>query len=259
MKFALDKYAHLDSPIHRCDVRFKLIGFLALAFAFSFVDELYLLPAMVLVTAAMCLVSKLPASFILARWRYPSYFLIVVVVLLPFFSGDTVVLNIGPVNLYTEGFIAVILIATRFLSILTIGIILFGTAPFLTTIKAMRALGLPSILADMMLLTFRYLFEIGDYLERMRTSMALRGFSAKGFSLKSLVTLGWLGGSIIVRSYERSEWVYKAMILRGYGNSLSPRSEFKSSYNDILALALLLVIAAGFVTGDIILGYGSGT
>ena len=254
MKFALDRYAHLDSSIHRWDVRFKLIGFLALAFAFSFVNELYILPAMVLVTAAMCLASKLPVEFILTRWRYPSFFLIVVVVLLPFFSGDTVIFNLGSINLYKEGFVSVILIATRFLSILTIGIILFSTAPFLTTIKAMRALGLPSILADMMLLTFRYLFEIGDYLERMRTSLALRGFRAKGFNLKSLVTLGWLGGSILVRSYERSEWVYQAMILRGYGNSISPRSEFKSRYSDILALILLLLISAGFVTSDIILG-----
>jgi len=257
MKLALDEYAHLDSLFHRWDSRCKLVGFLAVIFAFSFVRDLHMLLAMVLVTVTIYIVSRLPVSFMLSRLRYPSLFLLALVLILPFLAGQTIVMSIGPLDVRHEGLIAALLIATRFLCILTIGLILFGTTPFLTTIKAMRALGLPSILADMLLLSFRYLHEIGGDLQKMQTAMSLRGFHKHRFSLRGLRILAWLGGSILVRSYERSEWVYKAMLLRGYGHAPHPRAEFHTHSRDIITLGVFLLIAAGFVAGQILFGLGS--
>lgn len=254
MKFILDQHAHLDSPIHRWDPRMKLVAFLILIFAFSFVDELYLLPAMALTTAVIFTISRIPISFILARLRYPSFFLFVVVIMLPFLSGSDVLFNIGPLEVNEEGCEAALVISVRFFSIITLGLILFGTAPLLTSIKAMRSLGLPAILADMTLLTFRYLFEIGNYLHQMETALRLRGFQAKRFSLRGFSTLAWLGGSILVRSYERSEWIYRAMIMRGYGqNAAISESSFQISIRDILGLGLLVLVASGFVTAQVML------
>lgn len=253
MKFGFDEYIHLGSPLHRWDPRYKLIGLLALIFSFAFVRDLRMLLAMVLVTAALYIISRLPVSFMLTRLRYPSFFLLVVILMLPFLSGQTILVSIGPFDVRQEGLLAALLIATRFLSILTVGLVLFSTAPFLTTIKAMRAIGLPSILTDMALLAFRYIFEIGDYLHRMETSMRLRGFRERRFSIQGLGILAWMGGSILVRSYERSEWVYKAMILRGYGHAAHPRNEFQACPGDMIALGVTLLIAAGFIVGDILI------
>ncbi len=253
----IDEYSDLGSPLHRWEPRCKLIGFMVLIFAFSFVRDLRMLLAMVVVTIAIYIISKLPVSFMLRRLRYPSFFLLVVVLTLPLVSGQTIVMSIGPLDVRQEGLLAVLLIATRFLSILTIGLILFGTAPFLTTIKAMRALGLPAILADMVLLSFRYLHEIGSDLQKMQTSMNLRGVHQRRFSLRGLRIPAWLSGSILVRSYERSEWVYKAMILRGYGHAPHPRSEFQTHARDVITLGVFFLLAAGFIAGDILYGHGS--
>jgi cobalt/nickel transport system permease protein len=252
MSFGIDEHIHLASPLHRWDPRFKLIGLMALIFAFSFVRDLRILPAMVLVTAAVYAVSRLPVSFMLTRLRYPSFFLLAVVLLLPFLSGQTVVASIGPLDLRQEGLQAVLLIATRFLCILTIGLVIFGTASFLTTLKAMRALGLPAILTDMALLAFRYLYEIGDYLHRMETAMRIRGFRGRRLSLHGLGVLASLGGSILVRSYERSEWVYKAMITRGYGHARPPKDEFQAGSADVVALGITFLVAAAFVAAEIL-------
>jgi len=252
MKLAIDEYAQLDSPLHRWETRCKFIGLIVLIFAFSFVQDIRMLPAMVLITAAIYAVSRLPVSFLLTRLRYPSIFLLVVVLLLPFTSGQTVVMSIGTLDVRQEGLITVLLIAIRFLSILTIGLVLFGTAPFLTTIRSMRALGLPAILTDMALLSFRYLGEMGNDLRRMETSMRLRGFHERRLSKRGLSVLAWLGGSILVRSYEQSEWVYKAMILRGYGQVTHTRDEFRASSSDVVVLVIILLIAAGLVVGDIL-------
>ena len=254
MKFVLDQHAHLNSPIHRWDPRFKLVGFLVLIFAFSFISELTLLPVLALITLAIFFFSKIPGSFILNRLRYPSFFLFVVVIILPFISGSDVVASAGPIDINREGLEAALLISVRFFSILTLGLILFATAPLLTSIKAMRSLGLPAILADMTLLTFRYLFEIGNYLHQMETALRLRGFNARRFSRRGFSTLAWLGGSILVRSYERSEWIYQAMIMRGYGqNSNLAQHDFKADTYDIAVLVIALMISGGLITAQVML------
>jgi len=252
MNIGVDEYVHLASPLHRWEPRCKLIGLMALIFAFSFVGNLSILPAMVGVTAALFIVSKLPVSFMLTRLRYPGLFILAVILILPFVSGQTVVLSIGPLDVRQEGLISVFSIATRFFSILTIGLVLFSTTPFLTTIKSMRALGLPSILADMAFLFFRYLFEISDDLRRMEMAMRLRGLRVRRFSLHALRTLAWLGGSILVRSYERADRVYKAMILRGYGHAGRSQYDLRASSRDLIALGVILMVAGGFIAGDIL-------
>ncbi len=254
MNFTLDEHSHLNSPIHRWDPRFKLIGFLLLIFAFSFISELSILPAMLAVTAGTFLISRIPASFVLMRLRYPSFFILIIVLSLPFISGSDVIFSIGALEFNREGAEAALLIAVRFFSILTIGLILFSTAPLITSIKAMRALGLPTIIADMTLLTFRYLFEIGNYLHQMETALRLRGFNARRFSLKGLSTLSWLGGSILVRSYERSDSIYKAMILRGYGQPNNVvQNEFQSTAGDIIVLGIFTTIAGAFIAIELLL------
>jgi cobalt/nickel transport system permease protein len=165
------------------------------------------------------------------------------------------VVSLGPFDLHEDGLFSALLIAIRFVSILTVVLVLFGSAPFLKTIKAMRALYLPALLADMILLTFRYLNELGDDLRRMRTSMKLRGFRSKHFSIRGLRTLAWVGGSLLVHSYERSDTVYKAMILRGYGNTPRPKEEFKSTLYDWSLFIIFLAVAVGFVVGDVLLDH----
>jgi cobalt/nickel transport system permease protein len=144
------------------------------------------------------------------------------VVLLPLTVGETVLAQWGWFTLRQEGLQATGLILGRFLSILTLGFILLGTTPFLTILNTMRRLGLPVILADMTLLAYRYLYEIADTLATMQQAMRLRGFGqAKQRWLRingqAMQQRAMLAGNLLIRSYEQSERVYKAMRLRGYG------------------------------------------
>lgn len=254
----IDEYAHLDSPFHHWELRSKLIGFLVLIFAVSFVSQPLMLAAAAVISLSVFIVSGLPWSFLLRRLRYPSFFLLALLLIIPFVTGQTIVMSLGPLDLRQEGIAAVAVIAARFLSILVLGIVLFGTAPFLDTIRSMRALGLPPIMADMVLLTFRYLHEIGSDLEKMQTAAGLRGFRFHPFNLKELSVPAWLSGSLIVRSYERSEWVYKAMLLRGYGCSgADRRSDFIITGEDMFRITVFGLLAAVLVAGDTWLGNGA--
>ncbi len=231
MAFAsLDAYVHGSSIIHRWRPALKLVSLLLLMFAFATVHQLVLLPAMVGVTALLYGFSGLPLSFLRHRLSYPGLFILAVVVLLPLTAGDTVLWQWGWITLRKEGIEAMVLVVCRFVSILTIGFILLGTTPFLTIIQTMRSLGLPVILADMTLLAYRYLYEIADTLSTMQQAMRLRGFGSSKqrwfrFNLRIVQQLATLTGSLLIRSYEQSERVYKAMRLRGYGYGAHPESK----------------------------------
>ncbi|MDY7015453.1 MAG: cobalt ECF transporter T component CbiQ [Cyanobacteriota bacterium] len=254
-----DQYTYLNSPIHRWETKPKLVSLVLLIFAFAFVRDWVLLPAMLGVTAVLYAVSKLPLSFLFEQLRYPSFFLLGIVALLPFFSGETVLWQWGAIALHREGLQATLLIAGRFLSIVTLGLILLKTTPVLKLIEAMRSLGLPSILTDMTLLTYRYLFEIADSLAAMQRAMRLRGFRSQVKPRKILQPdrqeiqgIALLAGTLLVRSYEQSERVYKAMRLRGYGLPSTPSSKglwregWGGKSSKIAAIAVVL-IALGFI------------
>ncbi len=216
MKLLLDKYAHLNSLIHSWHTQPKFIALISLIFAFAFIQKLILLPVIFVLTIIIFYLSKLPFSFLLSRLRYPSMFILGVVILLPWLVGKTIIFQLGFLQLKQEGCLLVLLIVTRFICILTVTIVLFGTAPFFTSLKTFRKLGLSPIISDMMLLTYRYLEELGDRLLRMQRALQLKGFNHHNFRPRNLKVIASLMGSLLVRSYEDSKLVYQAMILRGY-------------------------------------------
>lgn len=219
MKLALDRYAYLESPIHRWQQEYKLIGLLGLIFAFSFVQSLVLLPIIILISVVFFWLSRLPFTYLISRLRYPGWFILAVVALLPFTVGNTVFWEWGWFSIKQEGLQTALLIVVRFLCILTLSIVLFGTAPFLQSIKALRSLGLPRAMVDMTLLSYRYLEELAETLNTMQKAIQLRGFNYHQLNLRYLQVIANLVGSLFVRSYERSNRIYHAMILRGYGSS----------------------------------------
>lgn len=252
-QLGLDRYANLDSLIHGWEPRTKLVGLLVIIFAFSTIQDWRLLLPMYLITAALFLLSKLPVHFLGSRLKLPGVFIAFLVILLPFISGSTELFRVGPIALRQEGLFNAWIIASRFICIIAVTLVLFGTAPFLTSIKALRGLGLPDILADMILLTYRYLFEMADTLQAMRTAIRLRGFDGGKFSMDNLKTLSSLIGSLLVRSYEQAEQVYNAMILRGYGSGRMTADGFRTTAVDIGLTVIAIGLAVGLVGAQWIL------
>lgn len=256
MNLEMDAYVKLGSPLHQWSSRAKLLGLGALIFGFSTVKSLWLVPWMLGITIVLYGVSRLPVSFLRSRLRYPGLFLLGVVVALPLMSGETVLWQWGALSLRQEGLLLMVIVASRFLSIITVGVILLGTTPFLELIGALRALGLPSLLTDMALLSYRYLFDITDHLSQLRQAMRLRGFSRSHHHLRTPGSFTWrtwqqlatVAGTLLIRSYEQSERVYRAMRLRGYGlNPRSPQTQVQEQWTDVAGLVACITISIVFV------------
>ena len=276
MKFYLDEYAHLNSILHRWHPAYKIIGLIILIFAFASVRNIVLIPLILIITGILYLTAKLPISFLINRLQYPSLIILGIVGLLPFFSGTNIIWQYSIISIKLEGLQALLLITTRFIAIITITLILFGTTPFFTIIKTFRNWGLSPILGDMILLTYRYLFTIFDQLAILEKSAQLRGFNFRKFTRKNLEVYANLIGNLLIRSYEQSHRIYQAMQLRGYGqvriinniidNSESDADNYKiNNYKinrqfmqkylnlDSILLIIIILISLLIITLEIIL------
>ncbi len=238
----LEDLAVLDSPIHRWEPRTKLIGLIIFIFTIAFLSQIRLLLIALSIAGLLFAISKIPLSFLLKSLRIPAFFIAIIGIMLIFFSSGTTLFSIGPINIKKEGLEAAATIGIRFFSIITLVIVLFGTTQFVSLMKALRSFGLSNILIDMAIFTYRYLFELLEQLEQLQLSMRLRGF--KKNKLKNITKIASLMGTLLIRSYEKSERVYNAMALRGYGQQAYYTTDLKAEVYDLLSLIAIILISS---------------
>lgn len=239
------------SLLGRWEARLKVPVLLLLVFSFAFVRDLILLPLLVVLAAITYAISGLPLRHLMNRLRLPGFFLLAMAVILPFWSGQTIIWQLGPLALRQEGLLGLLLIAVKFFSILTVVIALFGTTSLPQLTVALRTIGIPWLITDLLLFTYRYLFQLASDMRRMRTAARLRGFT--GTSFLALKPLAFIAGTMLVRSQEQSERVFHAMTLRGYGNSSLPLPIFRPLPVDYLLLAVAASLSVILILLQVIL------
>lgn len=127
-------------------------------------------------------------------------------------------------------------------------IILTATTRFPDLMVAFRQLKVPKVFVAIISLMWRYLFVIADEVSSMaraRTSRSSRmpGFRPGGTLAWRANVTGGMAGSLFLRSLERSDRVYAAMLSRGYNGDLPERpiAPLSSANRTVLAAGLLLL------------------
>jgi len=89
----------------------------------------------------------------------------------------------------------------------------------------------------------RYLELIADELGRMRVAMTARGYDPRWIWQAKPIAAS--AGAMFIRSYERGERVYDAMLSRGYQGSMPDLGHKRASHSDwrtAITLPLLGII-----------------
>ena len=251
---ALDTYRPRASLIHRLDARVKL------ALAVFFIVDAALVPdgawaAFGLLTAlawAAVLLSRLGMLSVQRRSLIALPFALAAVTII-FTTPGRPVLRLSvlgwPVSVSDAGL-------TRFVSVLLksylsvqMAVLLTGATPFPDLLRAMRSLGLPKVLVATVGFTYRYAFVIGDEAVRMLRARAARSGSPDGVGGGSLFwrarVAGGMVGSLFLRSIERSERIYAAMLARGYdGEARALRAPSLHRRDLLTAVPFALVMVA---------------
>jgi len=211
-----------DSPLNRIDSRVKTIvtlGFVAVTATLW--SHLALLIALVTVTG-LALVGRLPVMVILKRLAWIIPFAGVMIAVFPFVIPGTPLWQVdaGLFNLTAtaEGLERALLLLLRVLNGVLALTLLTATTNFSELMNALNHLKVPSIFTQLIEFTLRYFFVLGDELKRMQLARKARGFESGRiiFNKKIYRTLGETVAVLFVRSYERGERVFQAMLARGY-------------------------------------------
>jgi cobalt/nickel transport system permease protein len=110
----------------------------------------------------------------------------------------------------------------------------------------LRWFRLPTILSDMIMFTYRFIFVMLDESERMRLARNSRGFGG-GRSLldrEAFKVLSNTIGIIFLRSYRRANRVYAALLSRGYDGRIRSVTAFKLKGRDAMFGLAFVIIGA---------------
>lgn len=104
-------------------------------------------------------------------------------------------------------------------------ILLVATTPFPDLIHAFEHLRVPAILTTIIAFLYRYLFVLTDEVMRLTRARQARSAAVPGQrSGRNVIwrarTAGNMTGQLFLRSYERSDRIYNAMLARGYTGQL---------------------------------------
>jgi cobalt/nickel transport system permease protein len=220
----LDRLATGNTGIHRLDPRAKVL--VTLAFIVSVVSfsryELSAMTPFFLFPVVMVSLGNLPASYILKKIALLCPFALVVGIFNPVFDRDLLV-QLGPFGI-SGGWISFASIMVR--SILTVGValIMVGVTGFSAGCKALEQMGMPQAFVVQLLFLYRYIFVLTEEGARTARARELRSFGKKGMELKAF---GSLVGHLLLRTWERAERVYQAMLCRGFNGVFHVRRDYR--------------------------------
>ena len=126
-------------------------------------------------------------------------------------------------------------------------ILLVATTRFPDMIHAFEHLHVPAILTTIVAFLYRYLFVLTDEVMRLlraresRSAASPAGRSGRSVVWRAKVT-GNMAGQLFLRSYERSDRIYNAMLARGYAGQLRTLNPHVMKSSDWMFAALFIIL-----------------
>jgi cobalt/nickel transport system permease protein len=248
---AFDRYHDTESFIHRLDPRVKVVVTVAFILSNALLPDgawigfglalLFLL----FVTA----LSNLGMMFTLKRSFVALPFALVAVTVLFSIPGNPVTsfhFIMWDLTITDAGLLRFVSIVIRSWLSVQMAILLVGTTRFPDIVHALEHLRVPTILTTIIAFLYRYLFVLVDEVFRLLRAREARSAAAAGSRSGGSVAwragvAGNMAGQLFLRSYERSDRVYNAMLARGYTGHLQTMNPHELHRMDYVTMALSIL------------------
>ncbi|WCD86889.1 Energy-coupling factor transporter transmembrane protein EcfT [Streptomyces xanthophaeus] len=235
-----------DSPVHRLPPHCKLAA--TLAFVIVVVstprEAVWAFGLYAALLGAVAAVARIPAGLLLKRLLIEVPF-VAFAVLMPFVAEGERVEVLG-LSLSVSGLWGAWNVLAKGTLGVAASVLLASTTELRALLLGLERLKLPPLLVQIATFMIRYGDVITDELRRMSIARRSRGFEARG--IRHWGVLAKTAGALFIRSYERGERVYLAMVSRGYTGSMpvidemaaTPTEWARASALPLTALAVLL-------------------
>lgn len=230
-----------NSPVHDLPPHCKL----AATFGFVIVvvstprEAVWAFGVYALLIAAAAAVARIPAGFLLRRLLIEVPF-VAFAVLMPFVAQGERVEVLG-MSLSVSGLWGAWNVLAKGTLGVAASVLLASTTELRALLLGLQRLKLPPLLVQIASFMIRYGDVISDELRRMSIARRSRGFEARG--IRHWGVLAKTAGALFIRSYERGERVYLAMVSRGYAGSMPVIDEVAATRTQWAYAAALPVTA----------------
>ncbi len=165
--------------------------------------------------ALLMLGSRTPYRRRLLMIAFPSTFAIFVIASQTVFHGGDVFATLGPFDLHRDGLFHGLFMSLRIIAGGLVIVVLGVSTPLNRLCLALKWFRAPATFVEVVLLTYRYIFDTRAQLLRMRDAQRARlGWSS---ARRGLGSSRMLGGSLFLEVYERGLRSAEAMRCRGAG------------------------------------------
>lgn len=242
---SLESLTYIVSPIHALDARAKILA--ALALVLGVVTSAPLRPAELALfcalLAAVATIARLPLRRVLRRSLAVLPIAATIALLAPLQASGGSWNAAGLAAAWSGGgwLIAWGIVSKAWLSAVCM-LLLAATTRTAELLQGLRRLGVPGVFVMLLAFIARYVSVLGDQLRSLRIALISRAPRLRGRRL--LAALGSISGNLFVRSYERGERVYAAMLARGYTGTLPATTTTRIGAAELLLITTALLTAA---------------
>ncbi len=211
-------YRHGDSVVHRAPAEVKIVCLLVFVLAVVATPREMFWPFAVYAAIVVVVwrLARIPVRWILPRMLIEAPFL-VLAVLLPFAEGGERV-EVAGLQLSVTGLYAAWGIVIKGTLGVAAALTVAATTSATELPAALSRLGVPGVVTSVLVLMIRYVDLLAAEASRMRMARISRGDSPR--TLHQAGAIAKAIGALFLRSYERGERVYQAMLSRGFdGNA----------------------------------------
>ena len=234
----LDQLSYKQTFIHALDARIKLIVtllFLFTVISFSKYEIVALLPYF-LYPVLLFSLGEIPFGFILKKVAIVSPFAVFIGIFNPLLDPGQVVLFQGMT--ISAGWLSFFSILLKFSLSVSAALLLVSTTSFPGVCHACRQLGVPSIFVSQLLFLYRYIFVLMEETMRIVRARDMRSFAGRGRGIRVFVRII---GTLFLRTVERAERVYDAMLSRGFQGDMPVLKRSSIRLTDIVFALIMCV------------------
>lgn len=238
----LDRLSYQDTFVHRLDPRAKVIA--TILFILTVISypkyEVVALTPFFLFPALLISLGDIPVAFLLKKILLVSPFAIFIGIFNPFFDAGTVQVFGSTLS---AGWISFLSILMKFTLAISAALLLIATTSFPGVCHALRRIGLPGLFVSQLLFLYRYLFVLLEEAMRIIRAHDMRSFGRRGMDTRVAVRII---GALFLRTVERAERIYSAMLSRGFQGDMPTMRRSKVRFADVLFTLLTIIVLAAF-------------
>ncbi|MCX7988019.1 MAG: cobalt ECF transporter T component CbiQ [Thermodesulfovibrio sp.] len=229
----LEEFSEGNSFFHKADPRVKILVFTLFSVLCAISSGIKIPLFYLLYSLTLLLFARIKIKPLISRLLVANFFIAFIWIFIPITYPGNPYITLGSIKISHAGLNYALSITIKCNAIIIATITLLSTSSIFSLAHAMLHLKIPTKLVTVFFLFYRYITVIHDEYLKIKRAVSLRGFIPKT-DIHTYKTYAYIIGGMLIKSYERAEDIYKAMLCRGFKGYFPLFEHFYMKKSDII-------------------------